>query len=176
MGILMTVEDYYSEEEEYYSEYEYAEADGNDDEEDKLGSDNDEQEASNEYEKNGYCPIEVGDFFHDRYQIIRKLGWGAFSTVWLAWDNKRKMFSALKVMKSKKSYYETAKDEVDLLECIREADSHEARRSVTTLLNYFTVDSIFGTHFVMVFGVLGPNLYKFLQKSQYQGIPIPVVK
>ena len=28
----------------------------------------------------------------------------------------------------------------------------------------------------MVFGVLGPNLYKFLQKSQYQGIPIPVVK
>jgi len=47
---------------------------------------------------------------------------------------------------------------------------------VTTLLNYFTVDSVFGTHFVMVFGVLGPNLYKFLQKSQYQGIPIPVVK
>ena len=28
----------------------------------------------------------------------------------------------------------------------------------------------------MVFGVLGPNLYKFLQKSQYQGIPLPVVK
>ena len=33
-----------------------------------------------------------------------------------------------KVMKSKRSYYETAKDEVDLLECIREADSHEGRQ------------------------------------------------
>lgn len=30
-------------------------------------------------------------------------------------------------MKSKRSYYETAKDEVDLLECIREADSDEGR-------------------------------------------------
>ena len=30
-------------------------------------------------------------------------------------------------MKSKRSYYETAKDEVDLLECIREADSHEGQ-------------------------------------------------
>jgi len=36
-------------------------------------------------------------FFIFNLKIIRKLGWGAFSTVWLAWDNKRKIFSALKV-------------------------------------------------------------------------------
>ena len=44
----------------------------------------------------GYCPVEVGEFYHERYQVIRKLGWGAFSTVWLAWDMKRQMFVALK--------------------------------------------------------------------------------
>jgi len=42
-------------------------------------------------------------------KIIRKLGWGAFSTVWLAWDNKRKMFSALKV-----SYFIFIKDKIAL--------------------------------------------------------------
>ena len=32
---------------------------------------------------NGYCPISIGDTLGS-YQIIRKLGWGVYSTVWLA--------------------------------------------------------------------------------------------
>ena len=36
----------------------------------------------------GYHPVRVGDLFNNRYSIIRKLGWGHFSTVWLAWDVK----------------------------------------------------------------------------------------
>ena len=46
--------------------------------------------------KTNKTPVEVGEFYHKRYQVIRKLGWGAFSTVWLAWDIKRKYFVALK--------------------------------------------------------------------------------
>lgn len=34
----------------------------------------------------GYHPVKLGDLFNNRYSIIRKLGWGHFSTVWLAWD------------------------------------------------------------------------------------------
>ena len=66
-------------------------------------------------------------------------------------------------MKSKRTYYESAKDEVDLLESVREQDDFDPLRAVQ-LLNYFTIDSTNGTHFVMVFEVLGPNLYKFLMK------------
>ena len=39
------------------------------------------------YQKGGYHPTHLGDHFKDgRYQIIHKLGWGAYGTVWLAKD------------------------------------------------------------------------------------------
>ena len=34
----------------------------------------------------GYHPVKIGDLFNNRYHVIRKLGWGHFSTVWLCWD------------------------------------------------------------------------------------------
>lgn len=34
----------------------------------------------------GYHPVKIGDLFNGRYHVIRKLGWGHFSTVWLCWD------------------------------------------------------------------------------------------
>lgn len=34
----------------------------------------------------GYHLVKIGDLFNGRYHVIRKLGWGHFSTVWLAWD------------------------------------------------------------------------------------------
>nr|CAD7574634.1 unnamed protein product [Timema californicum] len=36
--------------------------------------------------QSGYHPVKIGDLFHNRYHVIRKLGWGHFSTVWLCWD------------------------------------------------------------------------------------------
>jgi len=30
--------------------------------------------------------VKIGDLFSGRYHVIRKLGWGHFSTVWLCWD------------------------------------------------------------------------------------------
>ena len=36
----------------------------------------------------GYHPVRLGDLYNSRYSVIRKLGWGHFSTVWLAWDLK----------------------------------------------------------------------------------------
>lgn len=50
-----------------------------------LGSD-DEQEDPADYTKGGYYPVQIGDLFNERYNVIRKLGWGHFSTVWLCWD------------------------------------------------------------------------------------------
>jgi len=46
-----------------------------------------EEEDMEDYKKGGYHYVAVGDIFHDgRYMVLRKLGWGHFSTVWLARD------------------------------------------------------------------------------------------
>ena len=36
----------------------------------------------------GYHRVLIGDKFNDRYLVVEKLGWGHFSTVWLAKDLK----------------------------------------------------------------------------------------
>jgi hypothetical protein len=39
-----------------------------------------------EYRPGGYHPVELGDVFENKYRVMRKLGYGAYSTVWLARD------------------------------------------------------------------------------------------
>lgn len=41
-----------------------------------------------EYVKGGYHPVAQGDVYKQRYEVVRKLGWGHFSTVWLCHDLK----------------------------------------------------------------------------------------
>lgn len=50
-----------------------------------YGSD-EEQEDAAQYCRGGYHPIVIGDIFDNRYRVVRKLGWGHFSTVWLCCD------------------------------------------------------------------------------------------
>lgn len=47
------------------------------------------QENMSKYRPGGFHPVCLGDTFQDgRYKIHHKLGWGGFSTVWLAKDKK----------------------------------------------------------------------------------------
>ncbi|CAD5124939.1 DgyrCDS13183 [Dimorphilus gyrociliatus] len=157
--------------ESYYEEEE-------DDEEDEiLGSDDDEQEDRKDYCVGGYHPVKLGDLFQQRYHVVRKLGWGHFSTVWLCWDLTSRRFVALKVVKSAQHYTETAMDEIKLLKCVRDTDPSDPYRDRTVqLLDDFKVSGVNGTHVCMVFEVLGHNLLKLIVKSQYRGIPLPNVK
>ena len=34
----------------------------------------------------GYHPVRVGEVYNNNYVVVRKLGWGHFSTVWCSWD------------------------------------------------------------------------------------------
>lgn len=48
-----------------------------------------EEEGVDSYRKGGYHAVRVGDSFNGgRYIAQRKLGWGQFSTVWLAYDTR----------------------------------------------------------------------------------------
>ncbi|XP_074523737.1 SRSF protein kinase 1b isoform X1 [Halichoeres trimaculatus] len=142
-----------------------------------LGSDDDEQEDPNDYCRGGYHHVKIGDLFNGRYHVIRKLGWGHFSTVWLAWDIQEKRFVAMKVVKSAEHYTETALDEIKLLKSVRNTDPSDPNRErVVQLLDDFKVSGMNGTHVCMVFEVLGYHLLKWIIKSNYQGLPLPCVK
>ncbi|ROW07162.1 hypothetical protein VPNG_07339 [Cytospora leucostoma] len=43
-------------------------------------------EPPERYRPGGYHPVSVGDVLHQRYHIVHKLGFGSYSTVWLAKD------------------------------------------------------------------------------------------
>uniref|UniRef100_A0A8K9WSD3 non-specific serine/threonine protein kinase n=1 Tax=Oncorhynchus mykiss TaxID=8022 RepID=A0A8K9WSD3_ONCMY len=125
----------------------------------------------------GYHPVKIGDLFNGRYHVIRKLGWGHFSTVWLCWDIQVKNFVAMKVVKSAQHYTETALDEIKLLRCVRESDpSDQNKEMVVQLIDDFKISGINGIHVCMVFEVLGHHLLKWIIKSNYQGLPLPCVK
>ncbi|XP_026076857.1 SRSF protein kinase 1 isoform X2 [Carassius auratus] len=142
-----------------------------------LGSDDEEQEDPNDYCKGGYHHVKIGDLFNGRYHVIRKLGWGHFSTVWLAWDIQGKCFVAMKVVKSAEHYTETALDEIKLLRAVRNTDQNDpSREKVVQLLDDFKISGVNGTHVCMVFEVLGHHLLKCIIKSNYQGLPLSCVK
>jgi serine/threonine protein kinase len=44
-------------------------------------------EAQNQYRVGGFHPVELSDVLSTRYRVVRKLGYGQYSTVWLVEDS-----------------------------------------------------------------------------------------
>ncbi|KAI9163721.1 CMGC/SRPK protein kinase [Paramyrothecium foliicola] len=137
-----------------------------------------DEEDSEDYCKGGYHPVQIGEKFKDgKYTVVRKLGWGHFSTVWLSRDNNTGKHVALKVVRSAAHYTETAIDEIKLLNKIVEAKpAHPGRKHVVSLLDSFEHKGPNGTHVCMVFEVLGENLLGLIKRWNHRGIPMPLVK
>ncbi|KAI0839395.1 kinase-like protein [Hypoxylon sp. FL0890] len=136
-----------------------------------------DEEDSEDYCKGGYHPVQIGEKFKDgKYTVVRKLGWGHFSTVWLSRDNTNGKHVALKVVRSASHYTETAIDEIKLLQRIVQANpNHPGRKYVVSLLDSFEHKGPNGVHVCMVFEVLGENLLGLIKKWQHRGIPRDLV-
>ncbi|KAI8851368.1 kinase-like domain-containing protein [Chytridium lagenaria] len=153
---------------------------------DEAGSDftdaesefSEEEEDAEDYCKGGYHPVKIGDTFNDgRYTVLRKLGWGHFSTVWLAQDHKLDRPVALKIVKSAQHYTETALDEIKLLDKVVTANKENPHRKyIVELLDWFKHRGPHGTHICMAFEVLGPNLLTLIRQYHHRGIPLQIVK
>jgi len=137
-----------------------------------------DEEDSEDYCKGGYHPVSVGEQYKDgKYTVVRKLGWGHFSTVWLSKDNTTGKHVALKVVRSAAHYTETALDEIKLLNKVVQANKdHPGRKHVVSLLDSFTHKGPNGNHVCMVFEVLGENLLGLIKRWNHRGIPMPLVK
>ncbi|CAI0452689.1 unnamed protein product [Linum tenue] len=135
-----------------------------------------EDEGTEDYRRGGYHAVLIGDTFKNgRYVVQSKLGWGHFSTVWLAWDTQGSRYVALKVQKSAQHYTEAAMDEVKLLKQIAEGDP-EDKYYVVKLLDHFKHSGPNGQHVCMVFEYLGDNLLTLIKFSDYRGVPLIMVK
>lgn len=52
----------------------------------------------------GYHPTVIGDYFHDgRYKVVHKLGFGGYSTIWLARDKHLERYVSLKLLVASES-------------------------------------------------------------------------
>lgn len=137
-----------------------------------------DEEDSEDYCKGGYHPVHVGETYNNgRYVVVRKLGWGHFSTVWLSRDTTNGKHVALKVVRSAAHYTETAIDEIKLLNKIVQANpNHPGRQYVVSLLDSFEHKGPNGVHVCMVFEVLGENLLGLIKRWNHRGIPMPLVR
>lgn len=71
------------------------------DDRDELSDYTSEDEGSEDYRRGGYHAVQIGDSFNNgRYVVQTKLGWGHFSTVWLAWDTQTSVRYAICVFLS----------------------------------------------------------------------------
>lgn len=65
-----------------------------DDRTDSGGDYTSEDEGTEDYRRGGYHAVRIGDAFKNgRYVVQSKLGWGHFSTVWLAWDTQQSVLT-----------------------------------------------------------------------------------
>jgi serine/threonine-protein kinase SRPK3 len=137
-----------------------------------------DEEDSEDYCKGGYHPVHVGETYNNgKYVVVRKLGWGHFSTVWLSRDTTTGKHVALKVVRSAAHYTETAIDEIKLLNKVVQANpNHPGRKYVVSLLDSFEHKGPNGVHVCMVFEVLGENLLGLIKRWNHRGIPMPLVK
>ncbi|KAG6043281.1 hypothetical protein E4U39_004755 [Claviceps sp. Clav50 group G5] len=128
------------------------------------------------YENEDYHPVSLGDTFDSgRYSILRKLGYGRYSIVWLANDLKFQRYVALKLLRVE--CYSTTQQifEREILEKIRDVSReslHEGRKHVLPLIEHFTHKGPNGDHVCLTFDVQGHHLY--FHAAQYKDGKLPV--
>ena len=130
---------------------------------------------------------------------MQKLGFGHFSTCWLALDVKYNNYVAIKIQKSAQQYIDAAYDEVEIL---LELEKHNFDKlwvnslinyykdepqkikngikkdhsNICQLLNSFIYHGQNGKHFCLVFEIMGVSLLEIIKRYNYKGIPIPYVR
>ncbi|CAI5716921.1 unnamed protein product [Hyaloperonospora brassicae] len=157
-------------------------------EEEEFGDDEysseSEDEGESSYKTGGYHRVEVGEVYNARFEVLEKLGWGHFSTVWKCLDRETGATVALKVQKSARHYTDAARDEIELLECTvraaKEAQSESMEQQeaikVVRLVDSFEHKGPNGLHVCMVFEMMGDNLLTLIKYYNYQGVPLRLVQ
>jgi serine/threonine protein kinase len=135
----------------------------------------------------GHFRGESGTVIADRYRILKQVGLGTFGRVVECLDlkqgntgktSRRRQYReteghhvALKIVRNVKRYYESALIEASVVEEVNRRGGRGMTHCVV-MHDAFT----FENHFCMVFESLGPSLYDFLKRHNYQPFPLVCIQ
>ena len=111
-------------------------------------------ESLERYRPGGYHPIHLGDKLGAgrRYEVVYKLGYGSYSTVWLCKDTKTGQCVSVKVAVSETGRKQNS--ELDIFHALGNGDSeHPGKSFVISLYDEFTLEGPNGSHQCFVFPV-----------------------
>lgn len=98
-------------------------------------------ETLERYKPGGYHPVMIGDVLSERYCIVDKLGFGGYSTVWLAQDTHKAEYVAMKV-----GVADSVSQEMNCLNDLSKPSSCLGRHAIPSPLDEFKVNGPNGLH------------------------------
>lgn len=152
------------------------------------------------YHRKYYYPVKIGQVFNDRYRIIAKLGYGAYSTVWLAWDERSYTAKVVLILapvadlKSRANEYASLKvsvqidnnnaepspvlNEINMLQHLKQfADKDHPGLDFTRLVrDIFEMESLSGRHYCIAYKPQGNSVRTLQETFPNAVIPKPLVK
>jgi len=117
-------------------------------------------EIVNNYSRDLYYPICIGDVLVQTYRIEHKLGHGGFSTVWLARDIQEEKDVALKIIISGNAGEDEYKMQTEILRTVQDTSN------LLTCLETFLLPGHHHNHRVLVFPMRGPSIHYCLELWQ----------
>ncbi|SPO01044.1 related to serine/threonine protein kinase [Cephalotrichum gorgonifer] len=125
------------------------------------------EEGCDAYRPGGFHPVYIGDIFNDRYRVLNKIGYGAYSTVWLVQDAHREKgheheYLALKILSAECYFTDHPVFEREILRHLRDGNTTLAGYPyICHLLDDFEHKGPNGTHVCLVFPLIGETLRSF---------------
>ncbi|KAK1598925.1 kinase domain-containing protein [Colletotrichum navitas] len=121
----------------------------------------DDVERLDFYGPGGYHPIKIGERLRDRYIVVHKLGFGSYSTIWLARDEQLGKYVAIKV-----STADHSSQEADILSqfSARTVENVQFGGSlIPVILDHFNLNGPNGTHLCSVTAPARCNVAEVLE-------------
>ncbi|KAK2841617.1 hypothetical protein FQN49_006078 [Arthroderma sp. PD_2] len=134
-----------------------------------------EEETLPTYTPEKYYPARIGQIFKDRYQIVGKVGYGVFSTVWLARDFQDSRHVILKLCISSKE----PSHEMKIYHHIEASQSqieHPGKVFYRRLYDSFKVDGPHGSHVCLVQQPLGLSMDQMLDMRPTRTFTLELLK
>ncbi|KAJ5069062.1 dual specificity tyrosine-phosphorylation-regulated kinase 1a [Anaeramoeba ignava] len=126
---------------------------------------------NNGYDDENYNYIvRLGELIADRYEVISFLGRGSFGKVVKAIDRTNNQLVAIKIIKSKRAFYNQGLLEKEILEKLSNFDPKDEHHTVRLLDSF-----VYHNHLCLIFELLSVNIYELLRNTKFQGVSLNLV-